>query len=313
MSSETVLNWISSIRTDVGMARKVNEDACLERSEVGLWAVADGMGGHAAGDVASGKIIDQLNAAEAGGDLSEAVTDIEARLIRVNGELRELAASKNISTIGSTVAALLIKGRFGMCLWAGDSRVYRVRDGQIKQMSQDHAFVEDLVEKGILTRKDAASHPQSNLVTRAVGAQEHLKLDIEIFELAHDDIFILCSDGLDKEVSEQEMAATALREDPEAISSELVNMALDRGARDNVTVATVTMRDPAGPSRKQPSKDIDEKIRELSAHDVDLEDVGSTTDFGRLARKQPAPLLLDDEDVTVRRPNVPSGDEAPKE
>jgi protein phosphatase len=200
-------HWIASARTDVGMVHKViNEDACIERPDIGVWAVADGMGGHSAGDVASGEIIEALANIPHHDKMSALVADIETRLIEVNDDLRNIAARQNMGTVGSTVAMLVVKGRFGMCLWAGDSRVYRVRNGQIEQLTQDHAFVENLVEKGILSREDAANHPQSNLVTRAVGAQGGLKLDVEIFELNDQDMFVLCSDGLHKEVSEAEIA-----------------------------------------------------------------------------------------------------------
>ena len=184
----------------------INEDACIERPDIGVWAVADGMGGHSAGDVASGEIIEALANIPHHDKMSALVADIETRLIEVNDDLRNIAARQNMGTVGSTVAMLVVKGRFGMCLWAGDSRVYRVRNGQIEQLTQDHAFVENLVEKGILSREDAANHPQSNLVTRAVGAQGGLKLDVEIFELNDQDMFVLCSDGLHKEVSEAEIA-----------------------------------------------------------------------------------------------------------
>ncbi|NKC14922.1 MAG: serine/threonine-protein phosphatase [Gammaproteobacteria bacterium] len=305
-ASEPAFSWISSIRTDVGMVRKVNEDACLNRAEDGLWAVADGMGGHAAGDVASGRIIKELAAADASDGLSSTATDIERRLIRLNLELRELASSENMSTIGSTVAALLLAGKFGMCIWTGDSRVYRVRNGQIEQLSQDHAFVEDLVEKGILSREDAAGHPQSNLVTRAVGAQDHLKLDMEIFDLQDDDIFVLCSDGLDKELSEQEIAAATLSHAPDAISQELVNLALARGARDNVTVASVTVVAQQRQSATAGNPAADDEVKELQ-READ-EDTGARTDFSRLAcNTNPSPIL-DDEAVTVRRRDLPPGD-----
>jgi protein phosphatase len=307
MSSPDAFNCIDSERTDVGMVRQINEDACLSRPEIGLWVVADGMGGHSAGDVASGKIVEQMAEVGAHDKLSALVAEVESRLLDVNDELREIAAEQNISTVGSTVAALVIKGRFGMCLWVGDSRVYRVRGGEIEQLTQDHAFVEDLVEKGILSREDAANHPQSNLVTRAVGAQDSLKLDLEIFELRDDDLFIVCSDGLDKEVTEAEIAATSSRHEPTRLSDELVGLALARGSRDNVTVISVKVQDPklhnagasAKPARRPapevPTRDL-EATRELSEDE--------RTDFRRLARNDPPDVrLLDAEEATVRRPN----------
>lgn len=307
MGSERPFNWLWSARTDVGRVRKVNEDACLERGDEGLWVVADGMGGHAAGDLASGMIVEQMSQVDLSGSLSDAVTDIEHRLMEVNDNLRDLASSKNISTIGSTFAGLVLRGGHGVCLWVGDSRVYRVRDGVLTQISQDHAFVEDLVEKGILSREDAASHPQSNLVTRAVGAQDVLKVDLEIFGLEHEDTYILCSDGLDKEVSEDEIVEFVLREEPEALGIELVAQALEAGARDNVTVISVTVRDPERPPLPRPMPvSLSDSVKELTAAGDDEIDESARTDFGRLARR-PA-MLLDDEDVTIRRDDVPRDD-----
>ena len=122
---QTAVKWISCARSDVGRVRKVNEDACLERAEEGLWVVADGMGGHAAGDVASGMIVEEMGKVELSRPLSAVVTDVETRLMEVNNRLREMASSKNISTIGSTFAAVAIVGGYGVAMWVGDSRVYR--------------------------------------------------------------------------------------------------------------------------------------------------------------------------------------------
>jgi protein phosphatase len=236
-------HWISDSRTDPGLVRGHNEDAFIDRSSIGLWAVADGMGGHSAGDVASNAIIERLSGIEDKASLSEFLTSVEAGLLEVNAHLRELGQRPIRRTVGSTVVALILKGDYGVALWAGDSRLYRFRAGALEQVSQDHAFVEDLVERGYLDRKDAADHPQANLVTRAVGAVDDLKLDVEIVELELNDVFILCSDGLDKEVPETDIAtiiAKHLRGGLDAtLSGELVELALSRGARDNVTVTSV--------------------------------------------------------------------------
>jgi serine/threonine protein phosphatase PrpC len=117
--------------------------------------------------------------------------------------------------------------------------VYRCRAGQIVQVTQDHALVEEFVEKGILTREQAASHPQGNLVTRAVGATDVLKLDMEIVELQPGDVFVLCSDGLDKELDSDEILEVVERQNDRSLSDVLVDLALSRGSRDNVTVISV--------------------------------------------------------------------------
>jgi len=162
-----------------------------------------------------------------------------------------------------------------------------------------------LVEKGILTREAAANHPQSNLVTRAVGAQDVLKLDLEIFELQDNDMFVLCSDGLDKELTEQDIADIATREDVTRISDELVELALSRGSRDNVTVLNVLVKDGTAThfGSLPPVRQGATAPPQIEASN-ELQD-DARTDFRRLARKdQPrVSSLLDDEETTVRRPN----------
>jgi protein phosphatase len=232
--------WTSNARSDPGLVREANEDACLDRPDLGLWAVADGMGGHSAGDVAANAIVERLGRIASPSSLSGLVTNVELAVLEVNARLRELGRRPVQRTIGSTVAILAAYESHGVCVWAGDSRIYRYRQGALEQLTQDHALVEDLIEQGYLQRADAALHPQSNLVTRAVGATEDLRLDLEIVELADQDVFVLCSDGLDKEVSDEDIAAALANG---SRSSEwLVELALERGGRDNVTVVLVEVR-----------------------------------------------------------------------
>ena len=155
--------------------------------------------------------------------------------------MREYAEREETHTIGSTVVAMLIHGDHAVCLWAGDSRMYRCRDGRLEQISQDHALVEELVERGVLTPEQAIDHPHGNLVTRAVGAADTLFVDIEIIPIEAGDLFILCSDGLEKEVAEETMALMEPDRDTSYVSHALLERALDHGARDNVTVITVAI------------------------------------------------------------------------
>jgi serine/threonine protein phosphatase PrpC len=245
LSPKQALTWISSGCTDVGAVRELNEDAFLSRPDLGLWVVADGMGGHFAGDVASQMIVTQLDQLEPPDSLSKLVEAVEARLVDINTELRDYAAREETHTIGSTVAALLARGRHGVCLWAGDSRLYRYREGELEQITQDHALVEELVERGVLTRDQAVDHPHANLVTRAVGAADQLYVDVEIFELREGDLFMLCSDGLEKELGDTEISEVIAGCDGEQASHALMEHALAHGARDNVTVVTVHIQPPA--------------------------------------------------------------------
>ncbi|MDX1434738.1 MAG: protein phosphatase 2C domain-containing protein [Gammaproteobacteria bacterium] len=266
MSETPSITWRSSGLTDVGLVRELNEDAFLDRPDLGLWVVADGMGGHFAGDVASDMIVASLGELAPAASLSEFVDAVEDRLIEINEQLRDYAAREQTHTIGSTVAALLAHGRFGVCLWAGDSRVYRFRDGTLEQITQDHALVEELVERGVLTREQALDHPHGNLVTRAVGAADSLFVDMEMFELRPGDTFVLCSDGLDKEVESHEIARVLADAAGGDASRPLVDLALERGSRDNVTVIAVHIEDAdargAGPSpRDQATEQPDPEAR----------------------------------------------------
>ena len=227
--------------SDVGKARKHNEDSMLDRPEVGLWVVADGMGGHAAGDVASQMIVSSLKKVHEGVTLNRYIDDIEDRLIKVNQQLIEKAnASKKKSTIGSTVVAMLAYDKYCIYIWAGDSRLYRLRDSEIRQMTTDHSQVEQYVERGLISREEAAVHPHGNMITRAVGATDDLFLDMDIQEMEVNDRYLLCSDGLTKHIMDLELEEILHEEgDPEQTCRTLIDLTLERGAGDNVTAIVV--------------------------------------------------------------------------
>lgn len=239
MKSEDPIAWTSHAVSHVGTIRKVNEDAVLNRPARGLWAVADGMGGHSAGDVASRTVIEALDELPAGGSLSTMASSIEDSLRAANSKLVKLARDSDKHTIGSTVVAMVIRGNHALCAWAGDSRIYRLRKNKLEQLTQDHAMVEDMVEAGLIRRDEAENHPHANRITRAIGATDDLYIDMEIHEVLPNDRFLLCSDGLYKEVGEPDIARELKRKGDTAKSA--VDLALDRGARDNVTVVTVNV------------------------------------------------------------------------
>ena len=250
MSEQSPFDWTSSACTDVGAVRELNEDAYLERPDLGLWLVADGMGGHLGGDVASQMVVSAMDSLAPPRSLSTFVEAVERRLVETNTRLRDYAERQETHTIGSTVVALLVHGEHAVCLWAGDSRLYRHRDGRLEQISQDHALVEELVERGVLTPEQAIDHPHGNLVTRAVGAADRVFLDVEIVPIQAGDLFILCSDGLEKEVAEEQMSVIAQTSDTSQLSHTLLAQALAIGARDNVTVITVAIHSqPGSPKR----------------------------------------------------------------
>ena len=237
----SALRWTSAGLTDVGRLREINEDAILDSPEQGLWAVADGMGCHQAGDVASRMTVQTLRDTLRNQRLSEQIDAIEDGLIRINRELLVYARDqRGGGTVGTTVVALLVHGRYGVFLWAGDSRAYLYGDdGVLDQISQDHSHVEELVEQGVLLREDAENHPDANVITRAVGAADPLYLDLEIRELRDGDRLLLCSDGLYRDLTDAEVAAGMMSGNCAQACRNLVRLALERGGRDNVSAVVV--------------------------------------------------------------------------
>jgi serine/threonine protein phosphatase PrpC len=230
----------SAARTHVGTVRRRNEDAVLERVEIGLWAVADGAGGHQRGDYASSRIIAALrhvNPALSGPSLVE---EVKGSLAEVNHEVRAKAATIGSNAlIGSTVAVLLIWDEQSCCLWAGDSRLYRMRAGRLHQLSRDQSHVQDLVDRGEILPEAAAAHPMSNIVTNLIGAFDQLVLEERRDRLQPGDILLLCSDGLSSALRDAEMAHILTGSPLAAAADRLIEQALDQGARDNVSAVVV--------------------------------------------------------------------------
>jgi len=255
--------WTSTNQTHVGKVRRVNQDALLERPDIGLWVIADGMGGHAAGEIASGLVIESLRDLPAPTSLSGFVDTVEDRILGVNAELRAMAAGSRHRTMGTTVAALLAYAHLAVALWAGDSRIYRYREHRLERLTHDHALVEDLVGSGLLTRAQAERHPHANLVTRAVGAADDLFLDMDIFELMAEDVFLLCTDGLTKELTDKVIAKTLARNDGEDAIGTLITKVLEHGARDNTTIITVQVSkaDPAATDEHSHADDEETTVR----------------------------------------------------
>lgn len=237
--------WTSASRSDVGLVRALNEDACLDAPERGMWAVADGMGGHAAGDVASRMIVDALAALPIQTSLARFVADARHALDAVNRRLREEAAKRRVGTIGSTIAICLASENRCALLWAGDSRIYLYRDASLSRLTRDHSQVEELRSRGYLTEDEARHHPAQHLITRAVGAASLLELDETYLEVRDRDTLLLCTDGLTNEVPDAEIADTLARGSCEAAVLALVDRALQRGGRDNISAIVVRADDPA--------------------------------------------------------------------
>lgn len=243
MSDTTVrrpIKWNSFAESNVGTVRSINEDSILSKPESNIWAVADGMGGYEAGDVASSMVVRTLGEIEYKESLSDIVNAIEDNLIDVNFRIQEYAdIMLDGRMLGSTVVSLVIRGRVGACLWAGDSRLYRYRNGKLQQLSRDHSHVEDLISQGQLTPEEAENHPDSNVITRAVGAHEELYVDINVFSLQLGDILLLCSDGLYNAVNQQDIIRLIASANAENSVKDLIAKALENGASDNVSVIII--------------------------------------------------------------------------
>lgn len=234
------VKWVCASATNVGTVRTVNEDAVLERPEIGLWAVADGMGGHDAGSVASRMIVESLGDLKKMDCLNDYVTSIEDIILNANSRLLEYSEIVlDGRIVGSTFVGLVIYGQIGVCLWMGDSRLYRYRGQELVQLSRDHSQVSELLQAGAITEEEAARHPESNVITRAVGTSEELYLDLDVFDVQIGDIFLLCSDGLYNAVDKATMARHLGAGDMAAMAGGLIGSALENGASDNVSVVVI--------------------------------------------------------------------------
>jgi protein phosphatase len=243
MTCENEFHWASAAHTDVGLVRSRNEDSYLALPERGLWAVADGMGGHAFGDVASRKVVDALATVAAPEDMAQFVAAASDQVTRVNQELRAEAAARQVSVMGSTVVAMLACGREVACLWAGDSRIYLYRNARLQQLTRDHSQAEELKSLGIVPEDAVPAPAIANMITRAVGAADALELELAKVEARDGDIFLLCSDGLSNPVDEQAIVGALAPGDCAHAAQQLVELALANGGRDNITVVVVRADD----------------------------------------------------------------------
>jgi type VI secretion system protein ImpM len=220
----------SAAATDIGRVRPINQDAFIERPEVGVWVVADGLGGHSNGEVASRMVCDSLADIVPDGSFEQAIEDTRARVAEVNDHLDRMAArSANGVRTGSTIVAFLTRGSRCAILWAGDSRVYRLRSGRLHQMTRDHNLAET----------EGATGPDAYAITRAVGGEQTLTLELRRDCVRTGDRFLLCSDGLTRAVPEAQIRAWLEHGDIRGAVDGLIKATLDAGAPDNVTVLIV--------------------------------------------------------------------------
>lgn len=228
--------WESAAQTHRGHRRHANEDAVLDRPEFRLWAVADGLGGHFGGRLASRAVIRALSFARLPEALADRVDAIDDLLQAMNARLRRrgLLAGRN-GVMGTTVAVLTVQDSAAVVLWAGDSRLYRLRDGKLELVTRDHSPLQDRLEDAEAPEDADDSH----VVTRAVGCHSSLHLDVAVLDVRPGDTFLLCSDGLYRELARDELAAALPGEDVAHVAATLLDRCLAGPAPDNVSLVVV--------------------------------------------------------------------------
>ncbi|MGB4067045.1 MAG: Stp1/IreP family PP2C-type Ser/Thr phosphatase [Nitrospira sp.] len=245
-------SWVGVGQSEIGLVRTLNQDAFAVLDEVGVWAVADGMGGHVGGEVAAQTAIATIQAEarttstllykDPASSSVEVLTDL---LSRAHDAILNQARSKpKLKGMGTTIVLLaIVSGPAPLAYLAhvGDSRAYRLRSGTLTPLTKDHTLIEKYLERGILTVETAKTHPERHVLTRALGVGSTVKPTVTAFPLLPEDLVLLCSDGLTKMLEDEEIRTvfTAGELDPTQVCNRLVTAALDRGGEDNVTVVVV--------------------------------------------------------------------------
>jgi serine/threonine-protein phosphatase Stp1 len=230
--------WRSAARTDPGKVRARNEDAFLDCPQQGFWVVADGMGGHQSGDVASQMIVASLAQLPLQDDFDERLNDVRQCLHWLNRRLAQeltVIAGRDDNVIGSTVVALLMDGRRAACVWAGDSRCYLWRQQRLYQLTRDHSLMQQLMDEQQMSEGQARAQPHAGALTRAVGAREQLTLEVLELEVHPEDVFLLCSDGLYQGLGGDALSSALALPAPEVALAGLFDGVLRGPARDNLT------------------------------------------------------------------------------
>jgi serine/threonine protein phosphatase PrpC len=221
--------------------RSCNEDAFVVRDATRLWAVSDGMGGLHSGDVASGLVVSALGELQPanGKGLSEFL--LRQSLHRANEELfRRGASQAERGPMGATVTVITSNGQDFFCLWAGDSRLYRLRTGKLTQLTRDHRYIQELLDAGVIREAEARQHPKRHVITRAIGVEKDLKLDIVSGTLEKGDVFMLATDGVTSVCTDEELA-DIIGASPtlDSAAEAVVERCLSEGAPDNLTIVLV--------------------------------------------------------------------------
>jgi serine/threonine protein phosphatase PrpC len=233
------LSFETGFATHVGKIRQANEDAAVALPDFGVWAVADGMGGHDNGQFASQTLTQDIGSTGLAVSAADQVARFKDRVMRANDTIRQAAEAQGGATIGTTLTSMLAYEHDYVCVWAGDSRTYLLRDGVFQQVTRDHTEAQELVDSGVLTPEQVKTWPRRNVITRAIGIFEDPELEQCGGPIKPADTFVLCSDGLTGHLSDEEIGTLAATLRPQAACDALIETTLARGASDNVTVVIV--------------------------------------------------------------------------
>ncbi|MCB2061889.1 MAG: serine/threonine-protein phosphatase [Novosphingobium sp.] len=232
----------ASTVTHRGQVRENNEDALCERPDAGLWAVADGMGGHANGDWASSQIARCLSEFPLPGDFDSACLRIADQIHAANQTIYAEAQRRGVQ-MGSTIVVLHVAGNRFSVSWVGDSRGYLLRDGQLIQLTSDHSQVQELIDRGLLEPEEAKTHRMRHMLSRAIGVQDAVEVDIVVDQTEPGDVFLLCSDGLSGVLTDTEIGEVLRTLGPDQSTDRMLDMVLARGAPDNVSIVAIGIRE----------------------------------------------------------------------
>lgn len=231
-----------SVATHIGHKRKINEDAILALPDHQIWVVADGMGGHEGGAFASQAVVDSVAMIDPALDPGQLLLALRDMLVEGHARIQTESAALGGVTIGSTVVTFAVCDDHFSAFWAGDSRLYRLQNGDIEMLTTDHSYVAELVLAGQLTWDEAEKHPQSNAITRAVGVGDELELEKIRGQILPGDRFLLCSDGLTKYATFEILRCILSSEPLETVSDTLLNLALEGGGADNISLIVIDIQ-----------------------------------------------------------------------
>ena len=287
------MNVAYGAKSDVGRVREANEDSYLIADP--LFVVADGMGGHIAGDVASSTAVKVIQdesgdaSSENPGTLTKIISDANATI------WSQAQSDPALRGMGTTCTLVLVDEDRVHIAHVGDSRAYRLRDGQLEQLTEDHTLVGRMVQEGRLSREEAQHHPQRSIITRALGVDEDVQVDLETVELSEGDRLLLCSDGLSSMVEDDSIESVLTSEsDPQRAADRLIDLANEAGGDDNITVVVIDF-ESAGASR-----------RIVPAAEPNEDEGSAPREDGRLQESAPpstpAPMRERDEEPESERP-----------